>query len=429
MNSINHDKFEQRLIDRLQDHEVTPPVDLWQAIEAKVANVPSAPSRRKHSRAVWWFAAATAAAACVALYLTLWQPQQEIQPVQPATVAQAPRQPEQKTTAQQHEQPSQPATVAQAPEQPKQETAAQQQQPQQLQLAQRHIKETKSTAPRLTASTHAPATVPAVTEPHDTAVATTAVVDPAENTAILAQETSTSKGTTVVEAKQRQAPMGLELAEEIITPSARWSATIYASGSTVSGTNVDYTYKGFSPHPTFMAPASSGEVVYGEPRRKVLHCKVPIHVGALARYHITPRWSVEAGIAFTHQEATITTTLNDVVENYEQTMRYVGVPVGVSYTIFNKERFKLYAAARGSVEKCVQSSTTRPYTSTDNPMLYSMSLAPGMQVNITRNLGIFLEPSLSYNISGKSVMPTRYDDMPWDFDLRMGITWTINPKK
>lgn len=418
MNSINHDKFEQRLIDRMQDHEVTPPVDLWQGIEAKVANVPPAPSRRKHPRAVWWFAAATAAAACVVLCLLPWQQQQTTHPTQSATVAQ---------TSDQWEQ----ETIEQHPAQPSRETTA----------------TTKATAPHIIASTHAQATVPAVTEPHDTASATavapTAVVDQAENTAILAQETSTSKGTTVVEAKQRQAPMGLELAEEIITPSARWSTTFYASGSTVSGTNVDYTYKGFIPYPAYMAPssdgmasssddmasASSGEVVYGEPRRKVLHCKVPIHVGALARYHITPRWSVEAGIAFTHQEATITTTLNDVVENYEQTMRYVGVPVGVSYTIFNKERFKLYATARGSIEKCVQSSTTRPYTSTDRPMLYSMSLAPGMQVNITRNLGIFLEPSLSYNISGKSVMPTRYDDMPWDFDLRMGITWTINPKK
>ena len=222
--------------------------------------------------------------------------------------------------------------------------------------------------------------------------------------------------------------MGQEMATEIYTPSARWSTTIYASGSTVSGSNIDYTNRGVTPY-KFSAPSSSGHVVYGEPRRKVLHCKQPIHAGALARYHITPRWSVEAGIEFTHQDATITTTLNDVVENYELTMRYVGVPVGVSYSIINKKRYKLYATARGSIEKCVQSSTTRPYTSTDHPMLYSMSLAPGMQVNITRNVGIFLEPSISYNISGESVMPTRYDDTPWDFDLRMGITWTINPNK
>lgn len=401
MNSINHDKFEQRLIDRLQDHEVTPPAHLWQGIEARVANATPASSRRKRPRAVWWIAAATAAAACVMLYFLPSQ-QQQVPPMQPTIVAKTTEQPQQETTKQE---------------------------PQQEPTAQQPILSTAATTPRLVASTPYTVieTVVAVTEPLDTAT-TTIAPTLAGNTELLAQETPASNATSVVEAKQWQAPMGQELATEIIAPSARWSTTFYASGSTVSGTNVDYTYKGFSPHPTFMAPASSGEVVYGEPRQKVLHCKVPIHVGALARYHITPRWSVEAGIAFTHQEATITTTLNDVVENYEQTMRYVGVPVGVSYTILDKERFKLYAAARASIEKCVQSSTTRPYTSTDRPMLYSMSMAPGMQVNITRNLGIFLEPSLSYNISGKSVMPTRYDDMPWDFDLRMGITWTINPK-
>ena len=406
MNSINHDKFEQRLIDRLQDHEVTPPAHLWQGIEARVANATPASSRRKRPRAVWWIAAATAAAACVMLYFLPSQQQQE-PPMQPTIVAKTTEQPQLEPTKQQ-------PTLS-----------------------------TVATTPRLVASIPHIITeaVVAVTETLDTAT-TTIAPTPAGNTELLAQENSASNGTTVMEAKQWQAPMDQELATEIITPSARWSTTFYASGSTVSGTNVDYTYKVFIPYPAYMAPssdgmasssddmasASSGEVVYGEPRRKVLHCKVPIHVGALARYHITPRWSVEAGIAFTHQEATITTTLNDVVENYEQTMRYVGVPVGVSYTIFNKERFKLYATARGSIEKCVQSSTTRPYTSIDRPMLYSMSMAPGMQVNITRNLGIFLEPSLSYNISGKSVMATRYDDMPWDFDLRMGITWTINPK-
>lgn len=416
MNSINHDKFEQRLIDRLQDHEVTPPAHLWQGIEARVANATPASSRRKRPRAVWWITAATAAAACVMLYFLPSQ-QQQVPPMQPTIVAKTTEQPQLEPTKQQ----------------PQQETTAQ-----------HPTLFTVATTPRLVASIPHTTTdaVVAVTEPLDTAT-TTIAPTPAGNTELLAQENSASNGTTVMEAKQWQAPMDQELTTEIITPSARWSTTFYASGSTVSGTNVDYTYKGFIPYPAYMAPssdgmasssddmasASSGEVVYGEPRRKVLHCKVPIHVGALARYHITPRWSVEAGIAFTHQEATITTTLNDVVENYEQTMRYVGVPVGVSYTIFNKERFKLYATARGSIEKCVQSSTTRPYTSIDRPMLYSMSMAPGMQVNITRNLGIFLEPSLSYNISGESVMPTRYDDMPWDFDLRMGITWTINPTK
>lgn len=71
-------------------------------------------------------------------------------------------------------------------------------------------------------------------------------------------------------------------------------------------------------------------------------------------------------------------------------------------------------------------TATRIYGTIEHPWVYGASIAPGVQTNITPNLGIYVEPGISYHMIKKGDMPTRYDDRPVEFDLRMGLRWTFD---
>ena len=90
------------------------------------------------------------------------------------------------------------------------------------------------------------------------------------------------------------------------------------------------------------------------------------------------------------------------------------------------------------VEKCVsgKSVTTQTLAGvrqgdgvrksfTDKPLMWSLNASAGLQANLTKRLGVYVEPGLSYHFDDKSDYQTVYRDRPLDFSLTFGARFSL----
>ena len=165
---------------------------------------------------------------------------------------------------------------------------------------------------------------------------------------------------------------------------------------------------------------------------------LPVRIGVKVGYAISERLSIESGFTYTHLSSDIKCGSDDNYFTGEQKLNYVGIPLGVKYNALMFKRFSLYGTANALLEKCVSGNVTNNYvinkatnktethTIGSKPLQFSVGASVGMQVDILDNVGIYAEPGLSYHFNDHSSLQTIYKEKPLNFNLSVGIRYTIN---
>lgn len=161
--------------------------------------------------------------------------------------------------------------------------------------------------------------------------------------------------------------------------------------------------------------------------------RMPVTVGASIRIHLDEKWACETGLTYTLLSSDIRAGGNSDYYETEQQLHYVGVPVKMSYNVWENNRFSLYVSAGGAVEKCVSGKAKTIYT-TDNeqklsssedlkvkPLQWSLSSAVGAQYKLSKQLGIYAEPGVAYYFNDGSEVQTIRKEHPFNFNLQLGI--------
>lgn len=166
--------------------------------------------------------------------------------------------------------------------------------------------------------------------------------------------------------------------------------------------------------------------------RRVRH-HLPVHAGASIAYRINDRVSVETGIAYSYLSADI----HDGSDSYyfagEQSLHYVGIPVGVRVRAMSWKNFDIYVGAGFEADKCVSGTLKKSYvinvqTRDDGhesisirPLQWSVNAGAVVQYNISSMVGIYAEPRLSYYFDNGSNIETLYSEKPLNFNLNIGL--------
>lgn len=157
--------------------------------------------------------------------------------------------------------------------------------------------------------------------------------------------------------------------------------------------------------------------------------KMPIVVSAGFRYNFTSRWGIESGLSYTLLSSD---WFSAGKVNVYQKLHYIGIPLRVNYNILNSRFFTLYASAGGMMEKCVHAEMgkrngtyTGPESLSCKPFQWSVSAAMGAQFNIIRQLGLFVEPGVSYFFDDGSEYQTIRKEYPFNFNLNLGLRVTF----
>lgn len=165
--------------------------------------------------------------------------------------------------------------------------------------------------------------------------------------------------------------------------------------------------------------------------------RLPVRVGINVAYRLTDRLSVESGVSYTRLSSDMKDGTKDNYSSSSQKLDYIGVPLNVKYRAFGYRRLSVYASAGLLTEKCVSGKTTHEYVISgekkkheaedvaEKPWQLSVNAALGAQLDVLRNVGVYVEPGVSYYFDDRSPLSTIYKEKPLNFNLNMGVRYTI----
>ena len=165
--------------------------------------------------------------------------------------------------------------------------------------------------------------------------------------------------------------------------------------------------------------------------------RLPVRVGLNVAYRLTDRLSVESGVSYTRLSSDMKDGTKDNYSSGSQKLDYIGVPLNVKYRAFGYRRLSVYASAGLLTEKCVSGKTTHEYVISGEkkkhetedvaakPWQLSVNAALGAQLDVLRNVGVYVEPGVSYYFDDRSPLSTIYKEKPLNFNLNLGIRYTI----
>lgn len=164
--------------------------------------------------------------------------------------------------------------------------------------------------------------------------------------------------------------------------------------------------------------------------------RMPVTVGVTLSYDFSERWSLETGLTYTLLSSELHTGVQSYIEE-EQKLHYIGIPLKVKHTFWKNNWLTVYAIAGGAVEKCVSGTLETLYVtgSSDrkvehssldiNALQWSAHVAAGGQFNLTRNLGLYVEPGLAYYFDDGTGIETFRKEYPCNFNLQLGLRFTL----
>ena len=409
------EEWTDKLKTRLELHEMTPPEGLWEGI-SKQMNLAEKPVRRSSFPLSKRWIATAAALLALAGFFALYDFQDDATSYSPVNIAEK---------AESHQAPAQ----EQSPEEKPvgEEPAA----PRMRSLLAQAIPANAKTAPATTESPE-PSATPIITEEK----VTEAMAE--------AQTAETSQASAQTARKIQQANSALpqsyqqndsKLYSEDSKRPRQWSFGLHASG----GLLADNSHQQYDHYPISqsdpLSPSSHYESISSETPQNETPIKashhLPIRFGLKIGYQLSERWALQTGITYTYLYSEFT-LVNKQQPAIEQRLHYVGIPLGISYQIWKNSNFRLYASAGASAEKCVKNSqesgdaNINVQSDSEKPLQWSVNTALGAEYQPTKQLGIYLEPSLGYYFKDNTPLEHYYKEHPLSPAIEFGFRWHLN---
>ena len=148
------------------------------------------------------------------------------------------------------------------------------------------------------------------------------------------------------------------------------------------------------------------------------HHNLPLKVGISTRIPVSGRFGLTTGIEYSMYSSTFTYTLSG---DKKQVAHYVGIPVRLDWTFISTGWFDAYLGAGVSGDVCVGATLAGEKIKRDG-LAVSLLGAGGVQFNVTRNFGLYLEPELSWTIpSDAQILRTYRSDHKGMFSVSGGL--------
>lgn len=244
-----------------------------------------------------------------------------------------------------------------------------------------------------------------------------------------AQTTATGRSATT--AMRRSAATEEQLSRRAGNGGSKWQFGVGTSGNMTrySSTNgiMPVRYSDVA-----MAQGSSNAYFSAEPLQR--DCKettkhnMPVSFGATVSYALNDRLALTSGLVYTLATSSFEHGTSSNASKDEQTLHYVGIPLTASYTIWGNSWLKTYVNAGGQADFNVSAKVeTEGHTADidkDRAQL-SVGAAAGVQLNVIKQMGVYVEPGVRYYFDNGSNVQTVFKEHPCNFSLQMGLRWNF----
>lgn len=154
----------------------------------------------------------------------------------------------------------------------------------------------------------------------------------------------------------------------------------------------------------------------------------PVSVGLQVGVPLLPRLSLTTGVVYTQTSSDFTYQYGSGQMVVNQSLHYVGIPVGLSYEVWGISRLHSYVNVGGEGAVNVKNKTLMDGNREDvgrDQMQWSANASLGIQFDVIPQLGIYAEPGAKYYFDNGSHIDNVFKDKKLNFNFQFGLRWNI----
>lgn len=178
------------------------------------------------------------------------------------------------------------------------------------------------------------------------------------------------------------------------------------------------------------AAARREEPIYLTGFEERQHHHRPISYGLTLAFSVSERLSLTTGVVYTKLVSDFTQVMRSQQTQRQQTLHYVGLPIGLSCRLWSYHAFKAYVSvgtlAYWNVATRVVTEGVTQKQEKDR-MQWSFNGSIGAQYDVLPQLGLYVEPGLSYYPENGSTLQNYFKDKSLNTSLQVGLRMNINP--
>lgn len=154
----------------------------------------------------------------------------------------------------------------------------------------------------------------------------------------------------------------------------------------------------------------------------------PVSVGLQVGVPLLPRLSLTTGVVYTQTSSDFTYQYGSGQMVVNQSLHYVGIPVGLSYEVWGISHLHTYVNVGGEGAVNVKNKTLMDGNREDverDKMQWSANASLGIQFDVIPQLGIYAEPGAKYYFDNGSHIDNVFKDKKLNFNFQFGLRWNI----
>ena len=192
------------------------------------------------------------------------------------------------------------------------------------------------------------------------------------------------------------------------------AAGIVAGGGLLAALTTPFlgNFKAKDTPPPPPAPGPSKDLLYDHTHY------FPFRVGLSTRIPVTEKLSVTTGLEYSLYSSRLTYSLSG---EKTQHAHYLGVPVRLDWIFASNKWIEIYLGGGFEADYCLRATLSGERIAKDGFGI-SMLGAGGIQINLTKQLGLYVEPEINWTVLPKNnVLQTYRTDKTMMFSLTSGI--------
>lgn len=147
----------------------------------------------------------------------------------------------------------------------------------------------------------------------------------------------------------------------------------------------------------------------------------PIKIGLSARFPLSHQLAIETGLTYSYLNSKLFGKFIPIES--VQKLYYIGIPIKLQWSPFDWNKFDFYLSSGIELEKCIYGVAFNEKIKT---LPYQLSLTGGVggQYNVSKKLGIYIEPSYIHFFDDGSSIQSIRKKKPDNIELKIGIRFT-----
>ncbi len=164
----------------------------------------------------------------------------------------------------------------------------------------------------------------------------------------------------------------------------------------------------------------------------------PVNFGLTLKYNLNEKWSLASGLTYSLLSSRLHSGSGNYHYDDNQRLHYLGIPLNVAYNFWQTNKFAGYISSGMLVEKNIAGSLSSNYyidnrlestakeSISSKQLQWSVNSAIGIEYRVSDFMGIYAEPGVAYYFKNSSEIETFYKENPFNFNLRVGLRFSIN---